>query len=420
MQCRSCGAQVDAHQSFCPTCGVAVAAPGFDPPQPAAPPPADPTQQWPAQYPPNEYPPTQVQPPAGGYQPPTYQPPGYQAPGYQPTQQQPTYPPTQQQPAYQPPGYQSGYQQPDYQQPGYQQPAAAPAGGVSLKATPLTVAALIAAVAALLTAAFTIVELKADGGKMTAKLGDLGKNSLLVAIITAIVLLGAAILGAGSRRFATGLAGGAGLAMGGWAALHVGLAAAQMDTWERLAIDGSSGDRITITKTFGPGFFTLAIAAVAGLIVFVLSLRQAGEDGGPRFTPVAALVGGLGAIAVAVGPLIPQHGAALGDNFSDPSIPPITLILRLVALAALVIGALIGFFNSRRWGLGMAAGTVIAALMQWITTLGGNQKNVGIGLANIGASDTKPHILTTLGIIAWVVGLIIAAVLINQQRSAKP
>jgi len=281
----------------------------------------------------------------------------------------------------------------------------------------LTIAALIGALAGILAFAFMIVELKAEGQARSLKLGDLGKNSMLVGIVTAVVLLGAALMGAGSRRFATGLAGGAGLALGGWAALHLGIAIQRLDLMERLVIDPSQTGEITITKTFGPGFFVLAIAAVAGLAVFVLSLNQAGEDGGPRFMPVAALIGGLGAIAVAVGPLIPQHGASLGDNFSNSAIPPITLILRLVALAALVIGALIGFFNSRRWGLGMATGSVVAAVIQLLTTLGGNAKNVGIGIVNFVAKDSKPHIVTTLGVIAWVVGLIIAAMMLNQERT---
>ena len=404
MECRSCGASIEPNQAQCPSCGTPVQR-GFQPPAPPAPPSTgnDPTQTWPAQYPP-----TQATPPASGYQPPTYEPPtaptgGYWAPGGQ-------------QPGYQQPAY----QQPPFQQPAYQtgpQPAATSTSPIALQATPLTIAGLLAAVAAIIGCFLTVAELKVDGDKLgSAKVGDLGSNSVLVGIITAVVLVIAVVIGAGSRRFATGLAGGAGLALAGWATLHLALGIQLIDILERQAIGSASGGEITLTKTFAAGFIVLIVAAVLGLVAFVLSLRSAKADDGAKFAPLAALIGGVGALAVAVGPLIPQNGAGFGDNFSNSAIPPATLWLRLLVLASLLVAALIGFFNGRRWGLGLATGAVVAAVVQALTTIGEakGKPKVSIGIGNPGGD--KIHIVTLIGVLLWIAGLAIAAVALNQQR----
>lgn len=400
MECRSCGAAVDPNQSHCPACGAPVTQ-GFQPPAPPAP--AAP------------YPPTQMQPPAPpAYQPPAYQPPAPPTSGYGPQSDQ-TAPYGYQQPTYQQPTY----QQPTYQTPGYQPPAqpAAAASPVAFAANPITIASLLAAVAGIVACFLQVVELKVDGDKIgAAKLGDIGSNSILVGIITAVVLVIAALIGAGSRRFATGLAGGAGIALAGWAIVHVALGIQLIDIWEREAITSASSGEITITKTYGAGFIVLIIAAVLGLAAFVLSLTAARADDGVKFAPLAGLVGVVGALAIVVGSLLPEHGAKFGDNFSNSSIPPATLWLRLLALAALLVAALIGFLNGRRWGLGLAAGAVVAALIQVVTTLSeaSGKPKVGVGIGNPGG--TKTHIVVVIGLVLWLAGLAIAAVALNQQR----
>ena len=127
-------------------------------------------------------------------------------------------------------------------------------------------------------------------------------------------------------------------------------------------------------------------------------------------------------IAVAIGTTLPQHGATFNDNFSQPTVPPAALYLRLVVLGLIVIGGVLGFLVSRPWGVGMALGTISIGIWQTITAAAkvGNQP-LPIAGGNFfadGAHPFQPHVVTMIGIgiaaVSAVAGLVTMAVRRND------
>ena len=70
----------------------------------------------------------------------------------------------------------------------------------------------------------------------------------------------------------------------------------------------------------------------------------------------------------------------------------------------------------RSYGLGLAVGGVSASLWLWISSLGeiGTQP-VGIADRNPGADSTVPHAVTTVGMVATLALLAIAAALATYR-----
>ncbi len=293
--------------------------------------------------------------------------------------------------------------------------------GTPFAITPLLVMADITGLLVIVAAFVKLFTIQSDTFAFlneSKTVSEVFSNFTVAAVIGAIVVIGGAVLGATGRRFGTGLAGGAGLSIAGIAMLGIAFVIGQFEGAEFAAL--SAGDSGTVTFTREPGFWILAVAALAGLVVFALSLREAGADGRAKLASGAGLLGAAGAIAVMVGPLVPVDGASFGDNFTLANAPPALLYLRLGSLVLIAICGVVGFLNRRVWGIGLALGGISIALWQWFTTQASQGTTpVGIGAFNPGADDRTPHIVTTLGLAAMVVAAVVALVMAAQSRTAE-
>lgn len=433
MFCSVCGAAVQPENRFCPSCGTQLAA--VQPPAGFAPPAADPAQsgQWQVVEQAPLAPPSWQEPPSGVYQDPDFQ----NQPGYQPVYEQPVYEqPVYQQPGYQDPQYQ-GYQAPYEQQwsaqsaPTTTQPVYDPyAYGYQhqyvvepiRRVTPLAAVTVLAGGVAIATIFTKVFATKRDGilsPGSPAKLKDVASNGPVVAVVLAVVAILAAALGAGWKRFGTGLAGGLGMAAAGWACLNIGVVLARLDADERIAINERVG---RFTKTYDVGFFLFIALAALGILLFVLALPGSGNDGLRRLNPVVTLLGVLGTLSMSLGPLLPKAPATFDANFNTDNSPVAFVLCRIGMLALLAFVGLAGFFNARRWGLATALGGSAAAVTMWLTALVSDKQKdfaLGIGLANPGGIPAEPHIATTLGVVAVLVAGAIVLVTDLQARQRQ-
>lgn len=287
------------------------------------------------------------------------------------------------------------------------------------RVTPLVVVATLAGVLGVAASFVTVASFEVAGDlvdKQEFKLNDFSSNLTIGVIVAAVLLIGGAALGATGRRVGAGLAGGAGLALAGAFGWVIGQVTLLFDSQELVLLGG--GGSFTLTTTQEIGFWFGAVAAGLGVVAFALSLASGGADGQPVINPAIGVAGALGTLAVVIGPLIPMNGAAFGDNFSNDFIPPASLYLRLAVLVLIGLGGLIGFLANRRWGYGMALGAISVGAIQWVTAIGElGDYPLGIAGGNVGATDSTPHLVTTIGVIvmllAGAVGLLAAA----QQRN---
>lgn len=403
MFCPSCGTSVQQGQKFCTECGhalPAVAPPAAAPPSGSLPPPsfapppaADPDAT--AAFTVVE----QTSPGAVAWDP--------DATAAWPAQEPVTPASTPTTPAFTPAAGPSTAENPVV---GAQQFRITPLVAVSALAGVLAVAAALVDVASYeVTGAFSI--------DSAYKLNDFSTANLVGTIIAAVLLIGGAVLGAIGKRVGTGLAGGAGLALGGLVSMVAGSVIGLFDGTEVGLIQ--AGGEYTLTTTYEIGFFLAVAAAALGAVAFALSLREMGYDGRP-VTPAIGVLGALGTLAAAVGPLIPVNGASFGDNFSQDVVPPATLYLRLLVLVLILVGGLLGFLVNRRWGLGLALGAISVGVWQWITSITeSGDIPAGIAGGNFFADDLKPHLVTTIGVVVMVIAAIAGLLSAAQQgRSA--
>lgn len=289
--------------------------------------------------------------------------------------------------------------------------------------TPLLGVATVAAVVAAATAVVDVASINITGDLVLSqvfKLNDFASNLTVGAIIAAVLLVSGAAFGATGRRFGSGLAGGAGLALAGMMGMVIGQVTALFDSQEVALLAG--GGSFTLTTTQEIGFWLAVAAAGFGLLTFALSITSAGKDRFPAINPAIGVLGALGTLAVVVGPLIPMNGAGLGDNFSNEFVPPATLYLRLAVLVLIGVGGLVGFLANRRWGIGVALGAISIGAWQWATAIGeSGDLPYGIAGGNPGANPTDfaPHIVTTVGVVVMLLAAIVGLVAAAQQRNAR-
>ncbi len=414
MFCSVCGAPVQPENRFCASCGTPLAAPATTQ---LSPPPAD-SGQWQV---------VEQSPMA----PPTWQQPSeYAAPSAGAPPQYPA------QPDYGQGGYpaqQAYYAQQPYDQHWSAQNAPTTAQSPVVydpyayayphqyvvdegrRVTPLAVATVLLGAGAVAATTVKVFAGKADGVGPAVKLNEISRNNLTVAVVIAVLAVVAAALGAGYKRFGTGLAGGLGLAAAGWSVLNISFILATLDFQERTAI-AQQAQRFT--KTYDVGFFLLAGVGALGLLLFVLALPGSGQDGLARVNPITTLLGVVGTLGMALGPLIPQHGQKFADNFSTDFSPVASVVCKLAMLALLAFAGLSGFLNARRWGLGAALGGVSVGAVLWLTALMDDKnRSMGIGLANPGGEPHRPHLATTLGVVAVLAAAVVAAVIAQQRRA---
>lgn len=277
---------------------------------------------------------------------------------------------------------------------------------------------LLAVVAAVMVSIADVVDIRTsrpvdgiDVGLRT--LDDIGTNLAVAGLIgTGTMLLGG-LLSCVGLRWGAGLAGGGGLATLGWAVMTIGLVEVPINGAQQITRgSGVEVNEFVLSVTRDLGWFLLVAIGIVGAIVFLVTLRMAGTGARPGLNPWIAAVGALGTVIVAAGPLIPLGGAQFDVNLGTGDFPREFFAARLVQLALIAATGVLGFLSVRTYGLGLAAGGLAVSVWLWITTLAGfGDAPVGIGVGNIGTSDTTPHAVTSVGMTATLVMLAVAATL---------
>jgi hypothetical protein len=320
--------------------------------------------------------------------------------------------------------------------------AAAPlatSSAVPLRATMLLFA--IAAAAVGVSSAFlTTFRYRVSGDVNTSVrvgLNGIATSARVGTIVAAVLLIVGAAIGMSGRRFGTGLAGGAGLALAGFMGWLAAGAASVIDTLKQGFRESTF--TYTLSTTLDVGFWMAVAAAVLGGIVFVVSWAGVGDDGEPALHPAIGAFGLLGGLALVIGPLLPTKGATFADNFSSDgaigpalwwkgrlfidlgithaAVPPVTTWLRILVLLLLLIGTYLGFIAGSKWGVGMALGAVGIGVWQWTTAmLEAGDLPWGIAGGSPGQEGFEPNIVTTVGMVVVVVTVVVAAVVAYRPR----
>jgi hypothetical protein len=245
-------------------------------------------------------------------------------------------------------------------------------------------------------------------------LDDLADNMSIAGLI-AIVAMVAGGVAAGFRwRWGSGLAGGAGLAMAGLAAIAVGLAQFPIDSAHAFA-RVPTDDPFVLTITRDLGYWLLIAAGALGVVLFFASVNDAFGDRRPGLNPWLAALGALAVVVASAGPLLPEKQAIFSDNWyliEGPGEPSALLLAgRLVQLGLFLIGGVVGFLSVRRWGLGLAVGASLPGLWLVISTLLDiTDRPVGLGFRNPGAVDMHVHGVTIIGTSAVLAMIVLTVV----------
>jgi hypothetical protein len=299
------------------------------------------------------------------------------------------------------------------------------AGGFRLAVTSFV--AVVTAVVAVVASFARILRIEVDGVAPTVPVGDRTVDDLATnlfgAVLLAVVALVVGAIGAGfRRRWAAGLAGGAGLAVAGWGALVLGLAERPIQVATTIASQPSP-DPFTVFVTRDLGWFLAAAAATLGLVTFLVSLASVRADGHRGLNPWIAAVGAVTAVIAAAGPMIPEGAASIEANWTvseeAPVAPALFLVGRLVQLGALALAGVLGFLVTRRYGLGLAIGG--GSVVLWLavsTLLGLGRSPIGPAVTNPGSPSDDLHAVTIVALTA-LVGLAVVAVLAAVEQGAR-
>jgi len=256
-------------------------------------------------------------------------------------------------------------------------------------------------------------------------LEDLGSDLGLAGFIGTAVMVIGALLACFGLRWGAGLAGGAGLAVAGWAGLSIGLAELPIAIAE--SITRTSSIEFTLRVTRDLGWWLIVGVGVIGFVVFLASLRWIGGGGRAALNPLIAAITAVAMVVLAFGPLVPVNDAVFADNFRsvDPTrdLPAAFFAGRLGQVGLIALAGVAGMLIVRSYGLGLAAGGVSVPFWLWIASLAQIGSNpVGIADRNPGADDTVPHAVTTVGMVGTVVLLVLAGGLatyrLNRRRPA--
>lgn len=256
----------------------------------------------------------------------------------------------------------------------------------------------------------------------TRALDDLGSNLGLAAFAGAAVMVLGSLLSCFALRWGAGLAGGAGLALLGWAGLTIGLAEFPIAIAE--SITRTSPEEFTLRVTRDLGWWLVAAVGVIGVIVFFASLRSIGTGGRLALNPLIAAVTAVAAVVLGFGPLVPVGDATFADNFqsTDPNrdLPTAFFVGRLGQVALIAVVGVVGMLLVRAYGLGMAAGVVSVATVMWVTSLTElGDRPIGIADRNPGATTTVPHAVTSVGMVSTLALLAIAAALATYRLNRR-
>lgn len=290
---------------------------------------------------------------------------------------------------------------------------------------PVTLLGVLTGMTALFGLFPRVIEIRTDARSPSFVTGDwfiadLAGN-LSAAMVVALVALLVGVVGAGfGQRWASGLAGGAGLAIAGWATVVVGLAERPLGA----AIDAVSRpttEAFTVTLTRDVAYWVLLVAGALGVVTFIVSLVQAGRDRPQGLNPWIAALGAVAAVIAAAGPLIPEGTAAVADNWSPGSGQPVWFVVgRLVQLGLLAYTGVVGFLLVRSYGLGLVIGGLTVPVWLALSTLFElGESPIGPGVTNPGdTGGVDLHAVTIVGTTA-LVGLTVVAVIAAVEQAAR-
>lgn len=289
--------------------------------------------------------------------------------------------------------------------------------------------AFFGAVAVLMASVADVVDIRTsmpvpgiDTGIRT--MDSLGTNLAVAGFFGASIMTLGGLLACFGFRWGAGLAGGSGLALVGWSAMVVGLAeehVAQAELRTRQTVDLAFTLKVTRDLGFG---LVVAVGAI-GLLVFLASLRSFGTGGRAALNPWIAAMGAVAGVVLVTGPLIPEGNANFRNNFrSAPDLDTSTAYFagRSIHLALIAFAVVFGLLIVRTYGLGFAAGGVTVALWLWLSSLlEEGDFPLGVGIGNFGATDTKPHAVTTVGMVLTVLLLVVGAIMavVADRRSTR-
>lgn len=230
---------------------------------------------------------------------------------------------------------------------------------------------------------------------------DLADNLSIAGLVASVLMVVGGVASGFRWRWGSGLAGGAGLAIAGIAAVTVGLAQMPIDvahTFARIPAE----DPFVLTITRDLGYWLLIVAGALGVVLFFASVNDALGDRRPGLNPWIAALGALAFVVTAAGPLLPEDQALFSDNWylveGVGEAPALLLVGRLIQLGLFLIAGVVGFLSVRRWGLGLAAGAALPLLWLVLSTLlEFGDRPVGPGFRNPGAADMHVHGVTIIG-----------------------
>jgi hypothetical protein len=247
-------------------------------------------------------------------------------------------------------------------------------------------------------------------------LDDFGSNLAFAGFVGAAVLVFGSLLACFGLRWGAGLAGGAGLALVGWAALSIGLAELPIAVAQSITLTSTSPEPFTLRVTRDIGWWLIAGLGAIGLIVFLASLRWIGSGRRAALNPMAAALTAVALVVLASGPLVPVGTASFADNFrsTDPlsDLPWAFFAGRLTQVGLVLLAGVVGMLIVRSYGLGLAVGGVSVSVWLWVSSFSEiGPRPIGIADRNPGAATTIPHAVTTVGMVSSLILLLVAAVL---------
>lgn len=251
---------------------------------------------------------------------------------------------------------------------------------------------------------------------------DLADNLSIAGLLAIVLMIAGGVASGFHWRWGAGLAGGAGLAMAGIAALTLGLAQIPIDAAHEFAgIPNEQQFTLTITRDLG--YWLMVAAGALGVVLFFAAINDASGDRRSGLNPWIAAVGALAAVVAAAGPLIPENQAVFSDNWyvvdAPGEAPAMLLVGRLVQLGLLLFAGVVGFLTVRRWGLGLAIGGSLPIIWLATSTLFDlTDRPVGPGFRNPGAEDMHIHGVTIIGVSA-IAAMAVLAVIAAYDQAAR-
>lgn len=254
-------------------------------------------------------------------------------------------------------------------------------------------------------------------------LDDFGGNLAFAGFVGAAVLVIGSLLACFGLRWGAGLAGGAGLALAGWAGLSIGLAELPIAVAQSITRTSTAPEPFTLRVTRDIGWWLIAGLGVIGLIVFLASLRWIGAGRRVALNPMVAALTAVALVVLAFGPLVPVGTASFADNFrsTDPlsDLPWALFAGRLTQVGLVALAGVVGMLIVRSYGLGLAVGGVSVSVWFWVSSFSGiGPRPIGIADRNPGAATTVPHAVTTVGMVASS-ALLLAAVALATWRLTR-